>query len=210
MTRWTKETALRELVSLCNQIDALAQSYPFSSEHTRWRTNVLRLLEGVFGRGSRYSLGFGSFTWCFHGSTFVNLSRQNPDDVMRNRNQQAYHQQLETAHGLLCAAIDDLEQAPTIGSVYEGKDREQALRYALKAVIVSVIFIPLGIGAWLLPNDWVSVFKSPVLARLGICSAALSAWVACLLGEKWMKIAAIVALVISILSLFAGLMKALL
>ncbi len=210
MTRWTKETALRELVALCNQTNVLAQSHPFSSDHTRWVANVLRLLEGVFGRRSRYSLGFGGFTWSFRGSTLVmsyELRHQHPDDVMRSRNQHAYLEQLESAHGLLRAAIDDLEQAPNISDVYEGRDRERVLRYALKAVIVSVIFVPLIIGAWLLPTLWVSIFKSPVLARLGICCAAFSAWVGFLLGEGWLKIAAFV---VAVLSLFAGLTRALL
>ena len=174
MTRSTKESALQELISLGNQINSLAQSYPFSSEHTRWVANVLRLLEGLFGPRSRYYVTFARYSWQCHGTLIMGseLRHQPFNDVVRSRQQEAYLQQLGSAHGLLCAATDDLQQAPTIGSAYEGKDRERVLRYALKAVIVSVVFIPLGIIAWLLPNEWVSTFKSPVLARLGICCAA--------------------------------------
>jgi predicted nucleic acid-binding protein len=86
-------------------------------------------------------------------------------------------------------------------------ERESRLRHLLKAVILLVIFVPLGIGAWLLPDAWVSVFKSPFLTRLGVSLAAFSGLAGFLLGEGWLRI---VAFIISVLSLFAGIMRALL
>jgi hypothetical protein len=141
MNRWTKESALQDLVSLGNEINSLARTSPFSSEHTRWVANVLRVLEGVFGRRSRYYLTFANFTWRFHGSTVVTvdelLYHGHPDDVMRSRDQRAFAQQLESAHGLLCAAIDDLQQAPEIGSVYEGKDTGPEASSILKVINIT-------------------------------------------------------------------------
>jgi len=96
----------------------LAQEYPFSSEHTRWVARTLTVLEEVFGGRSRYSVTFSSFNWQATG-TFVVDRWRDINEQMRPRNQQAYLSQLESARGLLMAAIDHLERMD-LEEVYDG------------------------------------------------------------------------------------------
>lgn len=135
-----KDDTLNELVALCSEIHSLGESHPFSSQHTRWVTNVLRVLEQVFGQNSRYYLTFANYTWQFRGSTLVmsyELRNQHPDQVMRNRHQVAYLEQLESAHGLLAAAVDELERAPDLASVYDGKDTAPEASSILKVINIT-------------------------------------------------------------------------
>ncbi len=137
MKVWTKETARDEIVKLGNQINALANGQPFSSDHTRWMANVLRVLEEVFGMNSRYYAIFSQLNWTFQGSTMVmtyELLNAHPDDVMRQRDQGAYRRTLDTAHGLLRGALDELQAAPDVASVYEGKDTAPEASSILKVI----------------------------------------------------------------------------
>ena len=62
------------------------------------------------------------------------LFDRHPDEVMRSRDQGAYRRQLATAHGLLGAAVDELEQAQDIASVYDGKDTGPEASSILKVI----------------------------------------------------------------------------
>jgi hypothetical protein len=115
---WTKETAVAEIKELAKYTSFLAKQYPFSAEHTRWIARTLAVLEEVFGRKSRYFLTFVSFKWQVTGSVLVNII-DDVDEVLRQKNQQAYVWQLESARGLLMAAMDHLERAGLL-EVYEG------------------------------------------------------------------------------------------
>lgn len=137
MTTWTKKTAVQHLKAHIAQIKPLAGRHSFSSEHTRWVTNVLRLLEQVFGRNSRYYLTFSQFTWRFRGTTLLmsyEFRDQHPDEIIRNRHQTAYIEELECSHGLLSAALDEVNGASDIAQVYEGKDTPPEASSILKVI----------------------------------------------------------------------------
>lgn len=134
-----KADAIAQLVQLCNDINGLGKSYPYSSQHTRWIANVLRLLESIFGHNSRYYLTFSRFTWRFRGTTMVmtyELLGRHPDELMRDRNQIAFLDQLESAHGLLAAAVDELEDAPDLAEVYDGKNTGPEVSSIVKLINV--------------------------------------------------------------------------
>jgi hypothetical protein len=118
-TSWTKETALAELKELAKYTSFLAKQYPFCAEHTRWIVRTLAVLEEVFGRKSRYFLTFASFTWQVRGTLLVNIIIDDVDEVLREKNQQAYVRQLDSARGLLMAAMEHVERAG-LSEVYEG------------------------------------------------------------------------------------------
>ena len=126
MSSWTKESATSELTALIDEIAALTQVRRFSSEHTRWAARTLRLLEQVFGRGSRYYLSFAAITWSRPGSFLIggpgdHEGSLNPQAAIERRHQEAYIEQLDSAKGFLEAALDEVERAGVDG-VYEGKD----------------------------------------------------------------------------------------
>lgn len=58
--RWTQESATEELTTLVAEIPSLARQRRFSAPHTRWVARTLRVLEQVFGRGSRYYMSFAA------------------------------------------------------------------------------------------------------------------------------------------------------
>ena len=137
MMKLTKKSADQYLRAYIAQIKPLAGTHSFSSEHTRWVTNVLRLLEQVFGRKSRSYLTFCHFTWRFCGTTLImsyEFRDQHPDEIIRNRHQAAYIEELESAHGLLSAALDDVNDASDIAQVYEGKDTPPEASSILKVI----------------------------------------------------------------------------
>jgi hypothetical protein len=115
---WTKETALAEIGMLAEYTHQLAEGYPFSADHIRWVARTLTVLEEVFGSRSRYSVTFSSFDWQASGTFLVNRWRD-ISEQMQPRNQRAYLSQLESARGLLMAAIDHLERTG-IEEVYDG------------------------------------------------------------------------------------------
>ncbi|HEV3074701.1 MAG TPA: hypothetical protein VHB47_09820 [Thermoanaerobaculia bacterium] len=119
MAKWTKELALAELRSLISQIEGLKPLRRFSSQHIRWVTNTLRVLEEVFGGASRYFQSFAQIPWSKAGSFVV--PGFNPVSGIESVHQQAYQNQLDSARGLLEAAIDELEGSELL-EVYKGKD----------------------------------------------------------------------------------------
>ena len=85
-------------------------------------------------------------------------------------------------------------------------EKERFLFSVLKALAASFPLIAFAIGAWLIPDGWVACFKSPLLARIGVSLASVFCLIAVVVGESRMRI---VLIVISVLSLIAGLMRAL-
>lgn len=86
----------------------------------------MRVLEQVFGRGSRYYLSFAALDWAESGSFIIGgpgdpEGSWNPQAAIERRHQQAHVRQLDAAKGFLQAALDDLARAGLSG-VYEGKD----------------------------------------------------------------------------------------
>jgi len=127
MHSWAKETALKELDRLIAEIDILTKHRRYSAEHTRWIARTLAFLEEVFGRDSRYYLTFALFQWSETGSFIIGgpgdpEGSWNPQATIEKRHHAAYLRQLESAKGLLQAALDHLKRTDDIISVYQGKD----------------------------------------------------------------------------------------
>lgn len=132
MSRWTKETALQELHNLIGEIDSLTIVRRHSSNHTRWLARTLRVLEEVFGEESRYYLSIAHLTWSEAGN-FVVQTYGDPAGAIDRRHQQAYVHQLDMAHGLLLAAVDELEGSG-MDDVYKGKDTPQESSAIMKVL----------------------------------------------------------------------------
>ncbi len=129
MTLWTKEEALSELNKLIEEIEELKNKEAFLKEHTNWWARTLTFLEEVFGPYSRYYLTFASFTWKETGSFIIgpkDLSGfMNPQKAIEEKDHIAYIRQLDSAEGILEAALDHLKRADDIATIYEGKDTAQ-------------------------------------------------------------------------------------
>jgi len=110
MEAWSKEKALRELKKLAEQADYLHNSRPFQSEHMRWLTNCLQILEEIFGPASRYYLLFKDLR--FAESSQYTL----PVDIYLE-----YCKDLSKAKGILLGAKDYLKRKE-IGEIYSARD----------------------------------------------------------------------------------------
>jgi hypothetical protein len=116
MARWTKDAAIDELRRLIAEIDTLTQVRRFSRQHSRWLAQTLRFLEDIFGTPSLYYQLIVNFRWSRTeepigmGPLITEIERQN---------QQTYVHQLDTARGLLEAALKELEKSSTIEDVYK-------------------------------------------------------------------------------------------
>lgn len=126
MPTWTTETAISELEKLIGEIPALKRVRRHSAEHIRWQTKTMGFLEDVFGADSRYFMTFAHIPWGKSSSFIVGGPGDpqgvlNPAAAIERKHQEAYLQQLDSAKGLLQAALEDL-QAKGIEEVYEGKD----------------------------------------------------------------------------------------
>jgi len=87
---------------------------------------VLAVLEEVFGRESRYFLTFASLSWSQEGRFLIGgigdpEASFKPQAAIERRHHQAFSSQLETARGLLLAAVEHLARRD-LEAVYEGKN----------------------------------------------------------------------------------------
>ncbi len=126
MAQWTNETAMAALGALAAEVPSLKQGRRQSAEHSRWLFNTLRVLEQIFGQGSRYYLSIAELPWAETGSMMVGgladpEGSHNPMAAIEKRHQIAYVQQVDFAQGILYAALDDLRQSG-IENVYQGKN----------------------------------------------------------------------------------------
>lgn len=116
---WTRENAIRELQVLINEISNLESKQAYSTDHTEWLLKVLTFLEDVFGQAKYHSM-FRTLTWRKQGIVF--FGGTNPSVLIAKQHHQAYLEQLETAKGILLAALDHIKRASDLSSLYEGKD----------------------------------------------------------------------------------------
>jgi len=123
MYQWTQDGATKELSDLMGQVVPLTGETSFSAMHTYWVARTLAFLEQVFGRKSRYYLTFANIAWRETGSFLIDLESSNwsPQRAIERRHHEAYIKQLESARGLLLAALDDLNRRG-IAEVYNGKN----------------------------------------------------------------------------------------
>jgi hypothetical protein len=114
-----KDAAIQALENLIRNISLLRKVPPFSAEHTRWVTNSLYLLEEIFGRNSRIYRSFAALEWQYHGPV---IAREDwMEYTIHQKHKIAYLTDLESARGILTAAIDQI-RSKGIESVYNGKD----------------------------------------------------------------------------------------
>ena len=126
MFKWTQQLAVDELTALVADIQKLELESRMSATHTRWLTRVLRVLEQVFGKKSRYFLSVAGLSWAESSSFMFGgpgdpEGSWNPQVAIERRHQQAYVRQLDMAKGLLLGSIDDIQRSG-IENVYDGKN----------------------------------------------------------------------------------------
>ncbi len=126
MKLWTENTAKKELFALIEEIESLKEKRRYCAEHTRWHMRVLRILKQVFGENSMYLASISVLPWQHTGPALIGglgdwQGARNPQAAIERLHQKSYVENLDTAKGLLQAAIDELDRAG-IDAVYEGKD----------------------------------------------------------------------------------------
>lgn len=101
----TDTKAIEILNRLISEIGGIERN---SSEHARWLSNVLRILDSKFGKDSQYSLTIRSFPWKDTESRIYSgfdISSQIECD-----NQKAFRRQMEQARGIILSAVDALTE----------------------------------------------------------------------------------------------------
>lgn len=119
MKAWTKEDAVKELTDLIASVEIVSDYGKGSAEHTRWCIRTLNFLKEVFGMNSLYFQNFAAIPWRATGS-FV-IQAFDIAGAIEEKNLRAFYEQLDSAKGLLQAALDELSRK-RIEDVYEGKD----------------------------------------------------------------------------------------
>jgi hypothetical protein len=120
MAKWTKKSAIRELKALIKKIDDLKEEKRLSESHTRWLMNTYSIIEDVFGENSKYYQNFINLSWKKNGSFFIFPSFDLNERVEQVHNKE-YIRQLDTAKGILMAALDELDRSE-LNDVYDGKN----------------------------------------------------------------------------------------
>ena len=117
--KWTQSSALAELSMLINQIEPLMAVRRRSADHVAWVIRTTGFLEEIFGRNSSLFQTFLGFRWAREGTVMVHL--YNAEAEMEHQHQVAYTEQLDSAKGLLKAALVQLDRQG-IDGVYQGKN----------------------------------------------------------------------------------------
>ena len=123
MMKITREKAINEINKLIQQIPAIIDAGRLSTEHTRWVHNCHHILMDIFGRKSTFYLSFANLEWIKRGSFPVYIW-ENPEEVIEERNTEAFLQSLEMAEGIFLSAIDEINRSNDIGDVYKDKKED--------------------------------------------------------------------------------------
>jgi len=115
----SKTTTIKDLQKMIKDTSKLRKSYSHSTEHTRWISNCLYLLEDIFGENSRIYITFANLPWRFRGTLATDAFRYEHD--LGQKNQEYFLRDLDTAKGMFESAIDQIKQKG-IENVYEGKN----------------------------------------------------------------------------------------
>jgi len=102
---------------------------------------TLTFLEDVFGLESRYYLSFASIEWGKTGAFTVGgpgdlEGAYNPQAAVERMHQNAYIQKLDSAKGMLLAAVDELERSD-LKSVYRGKNTAPESSAIMKVISIA-------------------------------------------------------------------------
>jgi hypothetical protein len=116
--KWTKQSALKELSLLIEQIDSLRSLRRRSAKHVEWFVRTTSFLSDVFGQNSGFYQTLSSLSWQREGTFFVHVFDVQAET--EHQHQQAYLEQLEVSRGLLEAAKLEIERKG-IDAVYQGK-----------------------------------------------------------------------------------------
>ena len=120
----TDTKAIENLNVLISEIPGIKRN---SSEHTRWLSNVLRVLDEKFGTDSQYSTTIRSFPWKETGAGIY--SAYNYQSERERDHQNAFRRQMEQAKGIIQSAVDALtervseanEEAPQLAGMFDPK-----------------------------------------------------------------------------------------
>lgn len=99
----TDTKAIDNLNKLISEIPGIERN---SSGHTRWLSNVLRVLDEKFGADSQYSSTILSFPWKETGTRIY--SAYDYQSERERDHQNAFRRQMEQAKGIILSAIDAL------------------------------------------------------------------------------------------------------
>lgn len=114
-----EKTAIKSLQKQISEINKVQSSGHFSSDHTKWVSDTLYLLEDIFGHNSRIFLSFANLSWNPSG-TFV-ADTYTYEQVLEQKRQEAFLSDLEKAKGFLESGIEQIKRKG-MENVYEGKD----------------------------------------------------------------------------------------
>lgn len=101
----TDTKAIENLNILISEIPGIERN---SSVHSRWLSNVLRVLDEKFGVESQYSTTIRSFPWEETGSRIYNAYDYQSERERDHQN--AFRRQMEQAKGIIQSAVDALTE----------------------------------------------------------------------------------------------------
>lgn len=101
----TDTKAIEILNNLISEIGELERN---SSEHARWLSNVLRVLDEKFGSDSQYSTTMRSFPWQETGAGIYSAFDYQQERERDHQN--AFRRQMEQAKGIIQSAVDALTE----------------------------------------------------------------------------------------------------
>ena len=97
--------AIDNLNRLISEIPGIRRN---SSEHSRWLSNVLRVLDEKFGTDSQYSTTIRAFSWKETGGGIY--SAYDYQSQRERDHQNAFSRQMEQAKGIIQSAVDALSE----------------------------------------------------------------------------------------------------
>jgi hypothetical protein len=137
MQNWTKESALVEIKILIAEIDSLYKERHTSSAHSYWLIRTITFLKEVFGDNSIYTRNIVNIAWGYIGETIQIRGHEmflDPSDAIKFREDATYRKQLDSAKGVLQAALHQLSKVESIEKVYEGKDTSPEASLIIKVI----------------------------------------------------------------------------
>jgi hypothetical protein len=120
-TTKNQPSAIRAINGALQEIDIVQSTYRLSPEHVRWRTNTLLLLKDIFGEDSVLYSSFASLKFRYAGSFVASPYEVDVEKLIEQKTHSAFMSDLQSARGILQAAIDQIKQKG-IQNVFEGDD----------------------------------------------------------------------------------------